>query len=160
MLSTDDSQTLASLFESDDELPSDNKAIHEFIKLLDTKDPTELGDLEKKLKLVQKKNPEFKTLLSFLQQYRKVNLEHTEYAETLEAINNNLNIIKKSAQENTHAELKKVTTDSYFKILELSGHHVSMYQSSDEVIRKGCIKSLDFSLIIINLLLILTTCMI
>lgn len=141
MMSLKTAEHLASLFEDDKDLPADNPHLLELIALLDRNDAIQLDDLESKLKKNQKSNPGHKTLLEFVKQYRQFRSDTSAYSDTLRIVEDNLNVIKKSGSDGQAAQsIKTVNTTSYFKMLELAGHHVSMYDDSEDTIHKACLK--------------------
>lgn len=127
---------LAVLFENNSDLSPKNQDLHELIDLLNEDDNEQLDRAIATLQKYKKENPSCTTLLTFITQYRKVKSEASLYKDTLQVVQDNVDALK----ENADAIITPVSTSSYFKILELAGHHVSMYESQDDRIHRACLK--------------------
>jgi len=136
MLSSKTLQQLALLFEKEDALPSSHEDISAFIAQLNEGDTSQLDTIVDTLQQYKSSPPHCTALLAFMTQYRKVVAEADMYKETLRIVGDNV----KQVQQNVNAPLQKVEISSYFKILELAGHHISMYEEKDDHVHQVCEK--------------------
>lgn len=134
MISFDKLKALALMFENKVAFHPDKTVLTEFINILEVNDENELNQLDAFLKKIKKQQPQCDSLACFLKQYRLVRADALHYEESLKVLDSNLK--KLAAQE--HAALDKISTGSYFKILELAGHHASMYEAEDNKIDHVC----------------------
>ncbi|KTD53255.1 hypothetical protein Lsan_3665 [Legionella santicrucis] len=136
MLSSKKLQQLAILFENEGNLSSNHQDLCELINILNGNDQNQLDTILDTLQKYKKTHPHCTTLLSFMTQYRKVVPEANIYNDTLITVRDNVTLLQKKI----NAPIQPVSVSSYFKILELAGHHISMYEDQDDRIHKACLK--------------------
>ncbi|VEB37882.1 Uncharacterised protein [Legionella sainthelensi] len=129
-------QQLAILFEKEGDLPSNHQDLCELIDILNGNNQKQLDMILSTLQKYKKAHPHCTTLLSFMTQYRKVVAEANIYNDTLITVRDNVALLQKKI----NTPIQQVSINSYFKILELAGHHISMYEGQDDRIHKACLK--------------------
>ncbi len=136
MLSSQALQQLAVLFETEGDITSHHQELCELVDILNENDQKKLDTILVTLQKYNKAHPHCSSLLTFIKQYRKVCEETMTYQNTLGTVRDNVAIL----QQQINAPIRQVEVSSYFKILELAGHHISMYEAQEDRIHKTCLK--------------------